>query len=124
MTWQCRGAVLPSTPRLYEAPRLPTRQDPCRSIAKLRTIFPKVMFEQPARASCRWRVLEPIVIGLAADVVVGSGIQVLIREEIERDLRKLRSGGGEEKSSLDTRMNAVTRSRWNFPGHSAKFRSP
>lgn len=60
------------------------------------------------------RVLEPLVFEIVATVAADPQIQVLIREEIERYMRELRSGSGEEKASLAARKQVLEREKDNL----------
>ncbi|MBV9109104.1 MAG: recombinase family protein, partial [Gemmatimonadetes bacterium] len=60
------------------------------------------------------RVLEPIVIGLVAEVVSDPVVQVMIREEVERYLQELRGNAGEEKAALATRKQKLQQEKNNL----------
>jgi DNA invertase Pin-like site-specific DNA recombinase len=60
------------------------------------------------------RVLEHIVIRMVTQVVSDPTVQRLIREEVERYLRELRSGSGEEKTSLTARQQKLAKEKGNL----------
>jgi hypothetical protein len=60
------------------------------------------------------RVLEPLVIRLVTEVVSDPAVQTLIREEVERYLRELKDGSGEEKATLTARKQMLTKEKDNL----------
>lgn len=60
------------------------------------------------------RVVEPVVIGLVAETVSDPAVQTMIREEIERYLRELRGGSGEEKAALTARKQKLEQEKNNL----------